>query len=67
MSPEQIRDEPVDASPDISFGLVLYEMATGVRAFAGDRESLAHAVLNLEQPPLKQLAPKLSFKLQDHQ
>jgi serine/threonine protein kinase/DNA-binding winged helix-turn-helix (wHTH) protein len=48
MSPEQVRGEKLDARTDIfSFGLVLYEMATGLRAFSGDTaEMIRDAIVN---------------------
>jgi predicted Ser/Thr protein kinase len=48
MSPEQVRAEAVDQRTDLfSFGLVLYEMATGRRAFAGESlGSIVDAILN---------------------
>jgi len=57
MSPEQAEGKPVDQRSDIfSFGALLYEMATGRHAFAGDSwASTMAAVLNREPKPLEGL------------
>lgn len=58
MSPEQVRGEPVDPRSDLfAFGLVLYEMLSGQRAFrkASAAETMA-AILNEEPPSLPSLA-----------
>ena len=57
MSPEQVRGLPADYRSDIfSFGVVLYEMLTGIRAF--QRDSAAEtmsAILRDPPPPLEQV------------
>ena len=66
MSPEQAEGKKVDARSDIfSFGLVLYEMLSGKRAFrAPTRMATMAAILNQEPPPLAELAPGLPRELE---
>ena len=61
MSPEQIRGEKVDVRTDLfSFGLVLYEIATGQRAFGGDTAAVVHdAILNSSPPPAHDMNSKI--------
>lgn len=52
MSPEQAQGQPADARSDIfSFGLVLYEMLSGKRAFSGTSSLVVAAALMREAPP----------------
>jgi Tol biopolymer transport system component len=59
MSPEQLEGSDADARSDIfAFGAVLYEMATGRRAFEGKSQaSLIAAILDKDPPPISAIAP----------
>jgi Protein kinase domain len=54
MSPEQIRGKPADARSDLfAFGVVLYEMISGKRAFHGETPAdTMSAILHSEPPEL---------------
>ncbi len=60
MSPEQAQGKKVDTRSDIfSFGVVLYEMTTGVRAFPGDSAlSTLSAILRDDVRPVMEASPE---------
>jgi serine/threonine protein kinase len=66
MSPEQVRAEKLDARTDLfSFGLVLYEMASGQRAFTGETAAiLKDAILNNTPARVRELNATIPAKLE---
>ena len=59
MAPEQLEGKEADSRTDIfAFGVVVYEMATGKKAFEGKSEaSLIAKILETDPPPLSSLQP----------
>jgi non-specific serine/threonine protein kinase len=65
MSPEQARGLTTDARTDLfSLGAILYQMATGDRAFEGDTQAVVFdAILNRDPRPLEEANPAMPAAL----
>jgi eukaryotic-like serine/threonine-protein kinase len=65
MSPEQVRGLAIDYRTDIfSFGVILYEMLSGRRAFAGDSQvETMNAILKDDPPDFAEINPSLPSSL----
>ena len=66
MAPEQLQGRSIDARADIfALGAIVYEMATGRRAFAADSQAgLIAAILDREPPPITDEEPRTPRSLE---
>jgi serine/threonine protein kinase/Tol biopolymer transport system component len=67
MSPEQVCGEKLDGRSDLfSFGIVIYEMATGRQAFSGATAGVVfNQILERQPAPPSQLNPEVPAKLEE--
>lgn len=65
MAPEQAEGKPVDQRSDVfSLGIILYEMATGRRPFAGDTQmAILSAIMKDNPQPISEVRPGLPREL----
>ena len=65
MSPEQVREQPIDHHTDIySLGVVMYQLLTGQRPFEGSNNaSLAYQIVHHVPPPPSSLRPEVPPEL----
>jgi len=61
MSPEQVREEPVEDKTDIfSLGCVLYELLCGEKAFDGDNYyAIMYKITNEDPVPVRRVRPEV--------